>query len=188
QFRLELLEKAKKSPVGAVKYDVDRMMGVIRLAVEKSGWGKKKGVSQGFSVYFSHASYVAQVAEVVTQKGKPVLRRIHAAADCGIVINPSGARQQVMGGIVDGLGHAMYGNLTFKEGMPQQNNFHTFRLIRLNEIPEVDVHFVQNTIDPTGLGEPALPPTGAAVANALFRATGKRLRNQPLNETSEVTG
>ncbi len=188
QFRLELLDKAKKAPVGEIKYDIDRMKGVIRLAAEKSGWGRKKEVAQGFSVYFSHASYVAQVAEVAMQKGKPVVRKIYAAADCGVVVNQSGARQQVMGGIVDGMGHAMYGNLTFRDGAPEQTNFNSYRMIRINEIPQVEVHFVDNGIEPTGLGEPALPPTGAAVANALFKATGKRLRNQPFAEQEELKG
>ncbi|MCY7352216.1 MAG: molybdopterin-dependent oxidoreductase, partial [Cytophagaceae bacterium] len=190
QFRLEMLDKAKKTPVGAIKYDIDRMKAVIELAAEKSGWGKKKGadgrpVSQGFSVYFSHRSYVAQVGEVVMQKGKPVLKKIYAAGDCGVVINQSGARQQMMGGIVDGLGHAMYGNLTFKNGAPDQKNYNTYRLIRINEVPEIEVHFVDNGIDPTGLGEPALPPAAAAAANAIFKATGKRLRNQPFAEQEE---
>lgn len=184
QFRLELLDKAKQKPTGAVKYDVDRMKGVIELAAEKSGWGKKKGadgklIAQGFSVYFSHRSYVAQVGEVVLQKGKPVIQKVYSAADCGVVINKSGAEQQVRGCIVDGIGHAMYGNITFKDGIPEQKNFNDYRLIRLNEIPEVEVHFVQNDIDPTGLGEPSLPPAGAAVANAIYKATGKRLRSQP---------
>lgn len=188
QFRLDLLKKAKSSPTGAIKYDIDRMIAVTELAAEKSGWGKKKGVAQGFSVYFSHNSYVAQVGEVVMQKGKPVLQKVYAAADCGVIINQSGARQQVTGGIVDGIGHAMYGNITFKEGVPQQTNFNTYRLIRLNEIPEVEVHFVDNGIEPTGLGEPALPPTGAAVANAFFKATGKRLYNQPFIEQDGFKG
>ncbi|AUD03986.1 xanthine dehydrogenase family protein molybdopterin-binding subunit [Spirosoma pollinicola] len=193
RFRLELLDKAKQKPTGAIKYDIDRMKGVINLAVEKSGWGKKKGadgkpVAQGFSVYFSHRSYVAQVGEVVMQKGKPVLQKVYSAADCGVVINQSGSQQQVRGCIVDGIGHAMYGNLTFKDGVPQQKNFNEYRLIRLNEIPEVDVHFVQNEIDPTGLGEPSLPPAGGAVANAIFKATGKRLRSQPFAEQEEFKG
>lgn len=187
QFRLDLLDKAKQKPVGAIKYDIDRMKTVIQLAVEKSGWGKKKGIdgkplAQGFSVYFSHRSYVAQVGEVVMQKGKPVLQKVYAAADCGIIINQSGARQQVMGGIVDGIGHAMFGNITFKDGVPDQKNFNDYRLIRLNEIPAVEVHFVNNGIEPTGLGEPALPPAGAAVANAIYKASGKRLRSQPFTE------
>jgi len=179
QFRLELFEKAKRTPAGEVKYDVDRMIAVTKLAAEKSNWGKKKGVYQGFSVYFSHRSYVAQVGEVVMEKGKPVLKNVVAAVDCGIVINKSGSLQQVRGGVVDGVGHAMYGNLTFKDGAPDQNNFNGFRLIRMSEIPEVDVHFVDNGITPTGLGEPALPPAGAAAANAFYKATKKRLRNQP---------
>ena len=180
QMRLDLLDKAKKTPVGAIKYDIDRFKAVIQLAAEKSGWGKKKkDVYQGFSVYFSHASYVAQVAEMVKEKGKPVLKKIYAAVDCGIVVNQSGALNQVVGSMVDGLGHAMYGNLTFKNGAPEQNNFNTYRLIRMNEIPEVEVHFVDNGIDPTGLGEPALPPLGGAVANAIYKATGKRVNNQP---------
>jgi isoquinoline 1-oxidoreductase beta subunit len=80
---------------------------------------------------------------------------------------------------VDGLGHAMYGKLSFRDGATEQNNFNSYRLIRFNEVPEVEVHFVDNGIDPTGLGEPALPPLGGAVANAIYKATGKRVRNQP---------
>ena len=112
-------------------------------------------------MYFSHASYVAQVGEVIMQESKPVLQKIYAAVDCGIVINQSGAQQQVRGAVVDGIGHAMFGNLTFKDGVPEQTNFDKYRLIRLNEIPDVDVAFVNNGISPTGLGEPALPPAGA---------------------------
>jgi isoquinoline 1-oxidoreductase beta subunit len=186
QFRLELLDRAKKTPVGEIKYDIDRMRGVIQLAAEKSGWGKKKDVAQGFSVYFSHRSYVAQVGEVELKSGAPVVKKIYAAADCGMVVNLSGAYQQVKGGIVDGLGHAMYSNLTFKNGEPEQKNFDAYRLIRMKEIPQVEVHFVNNGIDPTGLGEPALPPTGGAVANAIFKATGKRLRNQPFISQEEL--
>jgi isoquinoline 1-oxidoreductase beta subunit len=182
QFRLDLLQKAKKTPVGDIKYDIDRMEGVIKLAAEKSGWGTKKGLFQGFSVYFSHRSYVAQVCEVAMKSGKPVIKKIYAAADCGEVVNLSGARQQVRGGIVDGLGHAMYSRLTFKDGATEQKNFDTYRLIRMKEIPEIETYFVDNGIDPTGLGEPALPPTGGAVANAIFAATGKRVKNQPFIE------
>lgn len=188
KFRLELLDRAKKSPVGEIHYDIARMKGVIELAAEKSGWGKKKNVSQGFSVYFSHRSYVAQVAEIEMNKKNPVLKKIYAASDCGIVVNFSGARQQVTGGIVDGFGHAMFGKLTFKDGEPEQKNFNSYRLIRMKEVPEVEVHFVNNGIDPTGLGEPALPPTGGAVANAIFAATGKRLRNQPFMLEEEMKG
>lgn len=181
-FRLELLEKAKTKPVGEVRYDINRMIGVIKMAAEKSSWGKNKNVSQGFSVYFSHASYVAQVADVEVQNGMPVVKKIYAVADCGQVVNLGGARQQVMGGVVDGLGHAMYSKLSFKDGAAEQKNYNTYRLIRMKEIPEIETHFVDNGIDPTGLGEPALPPTGGAVANAIFKATGKRLRSQPFTD------
>jgi isoquinoline 1-oxidoreductase subunit beta len=121
-------------------------------------------------------------------KGKPVISKIHAAADCGVVVNMSGATQQVRGGIVDGMGHALYSMLTFKDGTPEQKNFNTYKLIRMKEIPEIDVHFVDNGIDPTGLGEPALPPTGGAVANAFFKATGKRLYDQPFNMALQTSG
>jgi len=90
-----------------------------------------------------------------------------------------GARQQVIGGIVDGYGHAMFGKLSFKNGAPEQNNYNKYRLIRMREVPEVEAHFVDNGLDPTGLGEPSLPPTAGAVANAIFKATGKRIKNQP---------
>ncbi|HJS53204.1 MAG TPA: molybdopterin cofactor-binding domain-containing protein [Chitinophagaceae bacterium] len=179
QFRLDLLQKARTKPVGEIRYNIDRMETVIKTAAEKSGWGTKKGVSQGFSVYFSHASYVAQVGEVVMKDGKPVVKKIYAVSDCGEVINKSGALQQVMGAIVDGYGHAMFGKLSFKDGVTEQNNFHNYRMIRMKEIPEVEAHFIDNGIDPTGLGEPALPPTGGAVANAIYKATGIRLKQQP---------
>jgi isoquinoline 1-oxidoreductase beta subunit len=182
QFRLDLLAKAKKSPAGAIRYDIDRMEAVIKMAAEKSGWGKKKDVAQGFSVYFSHASYVAQVAEVVMKAGLPQVKKIYAVSDCGQVVSLNGATHQVMGGIVDGLGHAMYSKLSFRDGAADQNNYNSYRLIRMKEVPEIETHFVDNGIDPTGLGEPALPPTGGAVANAIFKATGKRLRNQPFIE------
>ena len=182
QFRLELYQKARTKPTGVIRYDINRMETVTRQVAEKSGWGTKKDVFQGFSVYFSHASYVAQVCDVVMKAGKPEVKKIYAVADCGQVVNLSGARHQVMGAIVDGYGHAMFGKLSFTDGIPQQKNFNTYHIIRMKEIPEVEAHFVDNGIDPTGLGEPALPPTGGAVANALFKATGKRLTRQPFME------
>jgi isoquinoline 1-oxidoreductase beta subunit len=189
QFRLELLDKVQKSPVGKITYDANRFREVTKLVAEKAGWSKKKkGVSQGFSVYFSHASYVAQIAEMALVKGKPVLKKVYAAVDCGIVINESSAKNQIYGAIVDGLGHAMYGNLTFKDGAPQQDNFNKYRLIRYNEVPEIEAHFVNNGIEPTGLGEPALPPTGGAIANAIFKTTGKRIYNQPFSEQGSTLG
>ncbi len=179
-FRIELLEKAKAKPVGQLTYEPQRFIETIKLVAQKANWGvKKKNIHQGFAVYFSHNSYVAQIAQIEIKKGKPTLQKVFAATDCGIVINQSGARNQIYGAIVDGFGHAMYGNLTFKDGQPQESNYDKYRLIRFNEVPEVEAHFVNNGISPTGLGEPALPPTGGAIANAIFKATGKRLYSQP---------
>lgn len=187
KMRLDLLERAKKNPVGEIHYDIDRMIGVIETAAEKSNWGKSKDVMQGFSVYFSHRSYVAQVADIVMDGGQPVLKKITAATDCGIVVHPTGADHQVRGGIVDGMGHAMFTNMTFENGLPKQRNFDTYRLIRMKEVPEVEVHYVDSGYDPTGLGEPALPPTGGAIANAIYAATGRRLRSQPFIEQKEFS-
>ena len=187
KFRLDLLQKAKNSPVGSVNYDVDRMIGVIEDVAEKSNWGKNSNVKQGFSVYFSHRSYVAQVANIEMENNQPVLKKIIASTDCGIVVNPTGANHQVRGGIVDGMGHAMFGNLTFENGLPKQKNFDSYRLIRMKEVPEVELHYVDSGFDPTGLGEPALPPTGGAIANAIFAATGRRLRSQPFVEQKEYS-
>jgi isoquinoline 1-oxidoreductase subunit beta len=180
QLRLDLLAKVKEKPVGKITYEPDRFEKVIKMVAEKAQWGKqKKDVHQGFSVYFSHNSYVAQIAQIELEKGKPTLRKVYAVTDCGIVINESGARNQVYGAIVDGIGHAMYGKLNFKDGSPQENNYNSYRLIRYNEVPAIEAHFLYNGIDPTGLGEPALPPTGGALANVIFKATGKRLYQQP---------
>lgn len=186
-FRMELLNRAKTNPVGELGYDVDRMISVVKTAAEKSNWGKNPNVKQGFSVYFSHRSYVAQVADIEMQGNSPTLKKITAVTDCGMVVNPTGANHQVRGGIVDGMGHAMYTNLTFENGVPKQRNYDTYRLIRMKEVPEIDTHFVDSGFDPTGLGEPALPPTGGAIANAIFAATGRRLRSQPFIEQKEFS-
>jgi isoquinoline 1-oxidoreductase subunit beta len=187
KMRLDLLDRAKNNPVGEIHYDIDRMRGVIQTAADKSNWGKNKDVLQGFSVYFSHRSYVAQVADIEMENGQPVLKKITAATDCGTVVHPTGANQQIRGGIVDGMGHAMFTNMTFENGLPRQKNFDTYRLIRMKEVPEIDVHYVDSGYDPTGLGEPALPPTGGAIANAIFAATGRRIRTQPFIEQKEFS-
>ncbi len=186
QFRLDLLDQAKRAPVGRQEYQADRLKGVIRLAAEKANWGQApSGVFQGFSAYFSFSTYVAQVVEVAMVNNKPKIQRVVCAVDCGILINRSGAENQVAGAIIDGLGHAMFSQLTIKDGAPEQTNFDRYRLIRMAEAPSVEVHFVESEEAPTGLGEPALPPLAAAFGNAVFRATGKRLRNQPFVQPGE---
>lgn len=178
QLRLDLLKRVKTNPVGKITYEPERFESVIKEVAKKANWEKNKA-KQGFSVYFSHLSYVAQVAEAELIDNKPTITKVYAVTDCGVVINQSGARNQVIGGIVDGMGHALFGQLTFSNGRPDQRNFDSYRLIRGHEVPKIEVSFVNNGIDPTGLGEPALPPTGGAIANALFKATGKRMYNQP---------
>lgn len=180
--RLELLEKVKGTTDEAIQYDADRMQKVIEMAVEKSGFGKQQDVQiyQGFSAYYCHNSHVAEVADVVLDnKGKPKVLKVTCVVDCGIVVNPTGAKNQVEGGVIDGIGHALYGNLTFENGSPSALNFDKYQLMRMKDAPKVEVHFMENEFSPTGLGEPALPPAGAAVANAIYKATGKRVYSQP---------
>lgn len=192
KLRLDLLQKVKGTTDERIQYSPERMEGVINLAVEKSGWNKKEdGVYQGFSAYYCHNSHVAEVADVVIENGFPVVKKVTVAVDCGIVVNLSGALNQIEGGVIDGIGHAMYGDFSFKDGVPASANFDTYRLIRMNESPKVETHFVNNTIAPTGLGEPTLPPAGAAVANAIKAATGKRVMKQPFIkelESEELIG
>ena len=184
-FRLELFERAKSNPVGENNdYDPERYAGVLKLVKEKSNWGTEiPGVSRGVSAYYCHNSYVAQVVDVMMKDGKPRVQKVWCAIDCGIVVNPEGALNQVEGGIIDGIGHAMYSAMTFTDGVPDQKNFNEYKLIRHNEAPlEIETHFVQNGIDPTGLGEPSLPPVAVALGNAIYKATGKRLEGQPFTD------
>jgi isoquinoline 1-oxidoreductase subunit beta len=188
-FRLELFERALTNPVGERNdYDAERYAGVLKLVREKSGWDQKKeGVFRGVSAYYCHNSYVAQIVDIVMKDSKPVIQKVWSAADCGIVVNPEGADNIMEGGIVDGIGHAMYSTMTFRDGKPDQNNFHNYKLIRYSQAPlEIENFYVDNGIDPTGLGEPGLPPVGAALANALYAATGKRLTTQPFAENMET--
>lgn len=189
QLRLDLLQKVKGTTDERIQYSAERMESVINEVVKKSNWGKsKKGIYQGFSVYYCHNSYVAEVADVEMENGIPVVKKVTCAIDCGIVINPLGALNQLEGGVLDGIGHAMYGNLDFKNGVPQSVNFDTYRLIRMKETPIVESYFIENDIAPTGLGEPSLPPAGPALANAIKAATGIRLTKQPFIENKEIFG
>lgn len=181
-FRMELLERAQQNPVGDRNdYDAARYAGVLQLAREKSDWDA--GVTdmhRGVSVYFCHNSYSAQVLDLKIEDGQLQIDKVCCAVDCGIVVNPDAASNLAEGAIVDGIGNALYGALTFKDGKPEKSNFHEYRMIRMSEAPkQIDVHFVQNDIDPTGLGEPTFPPVFAALANALYQATGERVYEQP---------
>lgn len=181
-FRLELFERAKNNPVGKDNdYDPDRYAGVLKLIREKSKWNElAANVSRGVAAYFCHNTYVAEVVDLKVSGNEPVIENVYAVVDCGIVVNPDAAKNMGEGGIVDGIGNALFGEMTFKDGVPEKNNFHQYRMIRQKETPKaVEVHFVKNEHEPTGLGEPLFPPAFAAVANALYKATGKRFYDQP---------
>ncbi|SFR51683.1 isoquinoline 1-oxidoreductase, beta subunit [Robiginitalea myxolifaciens] len=193
EFRLELLKRAQENPVGENNdYEALRYAGVLELVREKSGWNgaEHEGKHRGVSAYFCHQSYVAQVLDLTMDGDKPVVDRVCTAIDCGIVINPDAATNLAQGGAVDGIGHAMYSQLTFKDGAPEQTNFDRYRLIRHSEAPKkIDVHFVENEIDPTGMGEPPFPPVMGALANAIYKATGRRRYHQPfITDRPEIVG
>jgi isoquinoline 1-oxidoreductase beta subunit len=190
EFRLQLLERAKNSPVGKDNdYDPDRYAGVLTLVKEKSKWNESQAnMHRGVAAYFCHNTYVAEVLDLQLKGNNPIIEKVYAAVDCGIVVNPDAAMNMGEGGIVDGIGNALFGELTFKDGIPEKNNFHQYRMIRQKEAPkEIEIHFVKNEHEPTGLGEPLFPPVFAAVANALYKATGKRFYNQPFAKHLEVS-
>lgn len=191
QFRLDLLQQAKENPVGEENdYDAERYAGVLELVREKSAWGQSQAnVHRGVSAYFCHNSYAAHVLDLTIEEGKPIVQKVCCAIDCGIVVNPDAAQNMAEGAITDGIGNAFYGELTFKDGVPEKKNFDKYRMIRMGEAPKkMEVHFVQNEIAPTGMGEPPFPPIFGAVANALYKATGERRYDQPFLGEKQVLG
>jgi len=181
-FRLELFDRAIKNPVGEKNdYEAERYADVLKLVKEKSNWGEKKeGVYRGVAAYFCHSSYVAEVIDLILENGQPKVKKVWCAVDCGIVVNRDAAKNMVQGGVIDGIGHAMYSQLTFNNGSVNETNFDRYQLMRHSQAPEdIEVFFVENDIAPTGLGEPGLPPAVGALANALYQATGQRLTVQP---------
>ncbi|MBI1227149.1 MAG: molybdopterin-dependent oxidoreductase [Bacteroidetes bacterium] len=191
EFRLELLKRAKENPVGEKNdYDADRYAGVLELVRDKSNWANPPaGVSRGVAAYFCHASYAAHVLDLTIEDGKPVVQKVTSAIDCGIVVNPDAASNMTEGAVTDGIGNALYGEMTFKAGAADKTNFDKYRIIRMSEAPKaIDVHFVQNEIAPTGMGEPPFPPIFGALANALYKATGKRVYQQPFMGEKSVLG
>jgi len=182
EFRLELFERAINNPVGEDNdYDAERYAGVLKLLKEKTNWNAgDNNKARGVAAYYCHNSYVAQVVDMSKDKDQPTIEKVTSVVDCGIVVNPDAATNMIHGGVIDGIGHAMYSEITFKDGVPQADNFDKYQLIRLQNAPkEQEVHFVKNDIDPTGLGEPPLPPVIGALANAMYKATGERVYHQP---------
>ncbi|SFD21359.1 xanthine dehydrogenase family protein molybdopterin-binding subunit [Massilia yuzhufengensis] len=191
-FRMELLGDRDLVPASTERglpYDVKRMRNVLREVAERAGWGKKtfpRGQGQGIAFHFSHRGYVAQVAEVtVSRDGKLKVDRVVVAADVGAqIVNLSGAENQVEGSVIDGLSTMMFPELTLDKGRIVQSNFHDYGLLRMPDTPtKIETHFIKTANPVTGLGEPALPPLAPAVCNAIFAATGKRVRQLPLSKT-----
>lgn len=171
QYRLSLLEKHP------------RFITTLKLAAEKAGWDKKlpKGKGRGIAIHESFDSIVAQVAEVTVGKdGHVKVDRVVIACDCGQVVNPDTVKAQMEGGMVYGLTAALYGEITVKNGRIEQRNFYDYKMLRMNEMPKVEVHIVPSTEKHGGVGEPGTPPIAPAVVNAIFAATGKRIRSLPI--------
>ncbi|MEO5762393.1 MAG: molybdopterin cofactor-binding domain-containing protein, partial [Vicinamibacteria bacterium] len=185
QLRLRLLAEPRKvrvPPDNESTLDTSRLKAVLELAAAKAGWGKPlpKGRGRGLACHFSFDTYVAEVAEVTVSKEGVKVDRVVAAVDCGRVINPNGARAQIEGGIAYGLTAALKGAITIDKGRVQQSNFGDYEMLRIDEAPVIEVHFVPSEAAPTGTGEPGLPPCAPAVMNAVFAATGRRIRRLPI--------
>lgn len=207
QFRLELLGQAGKDLVSAAAkpkvenepantrrgaepqaYNVERMRGVLQMVADKSGWGKRnlpKGTALGVAFHYSFQGYFAHVAEVAVSPNKAVkVNKVWVCGDIGSqIVNPSGALNQVQGAIVDGLSEVMYQEITLEAGRVVQQNYNQHELLRMRNAPQIEVHFLKTDYPPTGLGEPALPPLLPAVCNAIFAATGDRIRALPLKNS-----
>ena len=196
QFKMDLLASAQPEPAPAPAgngppqqpgFDGERMRGVLAMVGEKAGWGKKlpKGSGMGVAFHFSHRGYFAEVVQAsVSKLGKLKIEKVWAVGDIGSdIINPSGAENQVQGAVLDGIAQALGQEITIANGHTVQSNFHDFLLLRHAQAVPIEVHFKKTAFAPTGLGEPALPPVIPALCNAIFAATGKRVRSLPLSKT-----
>ena len=185
-FQIKLLGDKPVVGTAPASYGAGRMVGVLKAVGEMSGWAGRgklpKGEGMGVACYYSHMGYFAEVAHVaVAPDGAIKVKKVWVAADVGRqIINPHGALNQVQGSVLDGLSEALHQQITIDAGRVEQNNFTDYQLMRISEAPAVEVKFVITDFPPTGLGEPALPPAIPALTNAIFAATGKRIRSLPI--------
>jgi isoquinoline 1-oxidoreductase beta subunit len=183
-FLLEIMNAPKR---GETNVNPSRGAPVIRMAAEKGGWGRDlpRGRGLGLAFYFSHAAHVAEVAEVsVDAQRRVTVHKVTVVADVGPIVNMSGALNQCQGAVIDGLSTMLGLELSIENGRIQEENFDRYPIMKMAGAPEIEVHFIQSDFAPTGLGEPALPPLAPAVANAIFAATGERIRTLPLTKSN----
>jgi isoquinoline 1-oxidoreductase beta subunit len=193
EYRMNLLRKDRKilnpmSPEDGPR-ETSKFRAVLKLAAEKSGWGKTMpaGQGRGIACYMFGGSYIAHVAEVLVDRDGTVrVRRVVSAVDCGTAVNPDGVCAMVEGGIDFALTPVLNGEITIKDGAVEQDNFDGYQVLRITDAPDIEVHIVPSTAEPSGMGESAVPPLAPAVANAVFAATGKRLRRLPTKLTSHA--
>jgi isoquinoline 1-oxidoreductase beta subunit len=181
EFLLDMLGTAE--PRGTQSLNAERAVDVIKMAASKAGWGRKlsKGRGLGLAFHFSHGGYFAEVAEVSVSEAKVIkVHHVTVVGDIGPIINLSGAENQCQGSVIDGLSAMFEQEITMKQGRVEQKNFDTYSLLRISQAPSVDVYFIQSDNPPTGAGEPALPPLAPAVCNAIYSASGHRVRTLPL--------
>src|SRR6266566_5129389 len=187
-FMDELAAAARRDPVAyrlALLDKSPRARGVLELAAQQAGWGQPLPAGHGRGVSLLHAfgSYIAQVAEVsVSQAGDVRVQRVVCAVDCGTIVNPDTVKAQIESGIIFGISGALFGEITIKDGRVEQHNFNDYRVLRINEAPEIEVHLVKSAEAPGGIGEPGTSAVMPAVANAIFAATGKRIRKLPVKD------
>jgi isoquinoline 1-oxidoreductase beta subunit len=170
------------------RFDAGRFARVIERAAKEADWGNPlpDGLGRGIAASYNQGAWVAEVAEVIVRNRALRIRRIVVAIDCGLVINPQAAENQVQGGIIEGISAALMGEITVTGGIVDQSNFHNYPLCRMHQAPPIDVHFIASDDSPRGLGEPPLPPVAPAICNAIFAATGQRIRELPLTKHFSV--